>query len=90
MMDTYFTWTVIGTLAGCTAATALITEFLKGVFKKFPTRLLSYIIAIILMICATIFSSDYNVQSFFIIPVNAIIVSLAANGGFDTVNSIKK
>lgn len=89
-MDTYFSWEFIGTLAGCTAATALITEFLKAIFDKLPTQLLSYIVAVILMVGATVFTSGFSLQSLFIIPINAIIVSLASNGSFDAVKNIRK
>ena len=89
-MDTYFSWEFIGTLAGCTAATALITEFLKAIFDKLPTQLLSYIIAVVLMIGAAVFTSNFSLQSLLIIPINAVIVSFASNGSFDAVKNIKK
>lgn len=89
-MDTYFSWEIIGTLAGCTVATTLITEFLKAVFDRLPTQILSYIVAIVLMIGATVFTADFSLQSLFIIPINAIIVSLASNGSFDALKNINK
>lgn len=87
-MDTYFTWAGIGTLAGCTAATALITQFAKSFFTRIPTQLLSYIVALILIVAATVFASDITMQSICIAPINAIIVSLASNGSYDAVQRI--
>lgn len=89
-MDTYFTWSSISTLAGCTAATALVTQFLKSVFDKFPTQILSYIVALVLMFGATVIISGYDLQAILIAPVNAIIVSFASNGSFDAVKKISE
>ena len=88
MTDTYFTWSSIGTLAGCTAATTLITQFLKSVFSKLPTQILSYIIALILMLGATVITFGYDWQAILIAPVNAVIVSFASNGSFDAAKRI--
>lgn len=90
MTDTYFTWSSIGTVAGCTAATTLITQFLKSVFDRLPAQILSYIVALILMVCAAFIVSGCDWQAVLIAPVNAVIVSFASNGSFDAVKKISK
>lgn len=89
-MDTYLTWAEIGTISGCTVATALITQYVKSMFDKMPTQLLSYIVALILIIGSSVFAGEITWESVCIAPINAIIVSLASNGSFDAVKRIKK
>lgn len=88
-MDEFFTWQTLATFAGASAAVAIITQFLKNVFKKLPTQWLSYIISVIILYAATYFSSGLTASSAAIIPLNAILVSLAANGTYSAVTRIK-
>lgn len=85
-MNEFFTWTLLATFAGASAATAIITQFLKGPLAKIPTQLVSYVIALIILAVATAATggaSDW--AGLAIIPLNAVIVSLAANGAYDGV-----
>lgn len=81
-----FTWAYLATIAGATAATLLIVQFLKlPVDKvwKFPTRILAYAIALILMIAATYFIGELTWESAALAAVNAFVVALAAMGGYE-------
>ena len=86
-MNEFFTWEFLGTFAGATLATAILTQFFKGVFDRLPTQILSYILALVVMFCATAatlgFASDWTVWA--MIPLNAVLVSLASNGAYDAV-----
>ncbi len=86
-MDTFLSWQTLTTHAGVTLATGVVTQFLKefGVLKKLPTRLLSYIIAVLLLLLATAFTSGLTLSRALLCPINAIGVSLASNGGFDAI-----
>ena len=86
-MSEFLTWTSLATHTGATLATALITQLLKGVgpIDRIPTRLFSYIVALIVLLTATFFTGDLTVDSSVLCIVNAAIVSLAANGAFDAV-----
>jgi len=86
----FFDWTTLATCAGATAIVAIITQLIKevGFIKKIPTQLLSYIIALIVMYPAFYFTGQLNVSSAVLILFNGIVVSLAANGGYELGNKI--
>ena len=58
MTNEFFTWAVLLTYAGATLATSLVTQLIKGVgfIDKIPTRLTSYVIALVVLIAATFFT----------------------------------
>lgn len=91
-MNDFFTWTTLLTYAGATLATSLDTQLLKGIsfIDRIPTRIFSYAVALILLIAATAFTDALTVQAAALCMVNAVVVSLAANGAFDAVNTNKK
>jgi fatty acid desaturase len=90
-MNEFFTWETLATFAGCSLATGVLTQFFKEVFGKLPTQWLSYIIAAVLLFLATAatggFSQAWTVWA--MIPLNAAIVSLSANGAYEAANRIK-
>lgn len=81
-MNDFTSWETLGTFAGCAAATGLLTQFTKNLFSKLPTQWLSYIIAVVIMGLATVFTAGLSWPTLALIPINAVIVSLGANGGF--------
>lgn len=84
-MSEFFTWSSLATYAGATLATTLFTQLLKevGFIKRIPTRLFSYIIAVVLLFFATLFTGGLTVETGALSLINAVVVSLAANGTFD-------
>lgn len=80
-MDMFFTWGTLATLAGCALATGLITQFLKDAIK-IPTQWLSYILAVVILSAATLFTGGADAGVWAIIPLNAVIVSTSANGAY--------
>jgi len=80
-MNEFFTWGMLATLAGCALATGLITQFLKDAIK-IPTQWLSYILAVIILAAATLFTGGVGAGVWAIIPLNAVIVSTSANGAY--------
>jgi len=80
-MDTFFTWSTLATLAGASVAVGLITQFLKDAIK-IPTQWLSYMLAVIILAAATLFTGGTDVSLWAIIPLNAVIVSTSANGAY--------
>ncbi|HEX2986338.1 MAG TPA: hypothetical protein VHO71_05940 [Caproiciproducens sp.] len=86
-MEQFFSWNVLASLTGCAAATAIVTQFLKSLpfISKIPTQWVSYIIALILLLGATFFTGALNWSSAALIPFDAIIVALSANGAFSAV-----
>ncbi len=86
-MEEFFTWSMLATYSGATLATALITQLLKGIsfIDKLPTRIFSYLVAFLLMLLGTAFTTGLTLNSGLLCLVNAVVVSLASNGAFDAV-----
>lgn len=84
-MNEFLSWNMLSSYAGVVLAVTLITELIKGVgfIDKIPTRFVSYIIAVVLMIAAMFFTTGFSWSAFALIWVNAVVVSLAANGAYD-------
>ena len=89
-----FSWEYLATIAGATLATMLIVQLLKLPLDKvwkIPTRIVVYIIALIISLLATQFTIGLTVQNGLLTAVNAVIVALAAMGGYEvTLAKIEK
>lgn len=85
MLKEYFTWNGLTTYGGLVMAVTIITQFLKGVrfLKRIPTRFVSYVFALLVMNAAFIFTTGWRWSAFALSFLNAIVVSLAANGFHD-------
>ena len=88
-MNEFFTWTMLATFAGAVTATTILTQFIKGLFSKVPTQIVSYLIALLVLAISTaaIGSSD-GWAAWAILPLNAVLVSLSANGAFTAAQRI--
>ena len=86
-MNEFFTWSTLMTYAGATLATTLVTQLLKGIgfIDRIPTRIFSYVVALIILLAATFFTGALTWNAAALCVVNAVVVSLAANGAFDAV-----
>lgn len=80
----FFDWSYLGTFAGALAAVALITQMIKNLpgIKRIPTQLMSWILAVIVLIMAQWFGGTLDAQNAVICLFNGAMVSLAANGGY--------
>ena len=87
----FFDWSILGTLAGSVAAVAVITELTKSLpgVSKIPTQIWSYILALIVLICAQAFTNGITASSAVLAVVNAAVVSLAANGGYEAISRLE-
>lgn len=89
-MGEFFAWSTLATLTGAATATALLTQFVKGVLDKIPTQIVSYCIALSILAgatAATAAGAAWDVWA--IVPLNAVVVSLSANGAFAAVGRVK-
>jgi len=88
-MSEFFTWATLGTYAGAVLAVALITELIKGIswLDKLPTRIVSYGVAIFVLIAANAVAGTLTWAAVGLCVINAVVVALAANGGFDAVTT---
>lgn len=90
-MDNFFDWGMLGTFAGAAAATGIVTQAVKGIFQKIPTQIVSYVIAVVILWLATAATggaSDWT--GWALVPLNAVVVSLSANGGFEAIKRVQK
>lgn len=81
-----FTWESLATIAGATLATLLFVQLLKLPLDKvwkIPTRIVVYVIALIILLLATLFTGSLTVESGVLTAVNAVIVALAAMGAYE-------
>ena len=81
-----FTWEYLATIAGATVLTMLIVQLLKLPLDrvwKIPTRIVVYMIALIIGLLATQFTVGLTPQNALLTAVNAVIVALAAMGGYE-------
>lgn len=87
----FMTWDILTTYAGAVAAVGVITQLTKDLpaIKKMPTQMYSYILAVIIMCAATIFTGNASAANFALVAINGAIVSLGANGGYSALQRIK-
>lgn len=89
-----FTWEYLATIAGATVATLLIVQLLKlpiDKIWKIPTRIVVYVIALIIMLLATQFTTGLTWSGVPLTALNAVIVALAAMGAYEiTFRKIEK
>ena len=81
-----FTWKQLATIAGAAAMTLLIVQLLKLPIDKvwkIPTRIVVYVIALIIMILAQIFTDGLTVNTALLTVFNAVIVALSAMGAYE-------
>ena len=83
MMNEFFTWSMFNSVGSAALATALATQVLKQVFTKFPVRLISYLSALVILVCTELFTNGFDIATFLLAPLNALVVSFASNGGYD-------
>lgn len=88
-MDQFFTWQMLATLAGCTTAVGILTQFFKDALDKLPTQWLSYALAVVVLGLATLFTGGADAAAWALIPLNAVIVSTSANGAYAAIQRVQ-
>ena len=88
-MDTFFTWEYLATFAGCVLATGILTEFLKRLLYNVSPQWISYVIALVILVAAQLATGTMTSWRVAVLDlINAVVVSLTANGGYDAVSSM--
>lgn len=87
----FFDWSMLNTYAGATMAVACIVEMTKAlpIIASIPTQLWSYLVALATLLLALTFDAGFTLQGAGLAVFNAVLVSLAANGGYDIVQRVK-
>lgn len=81
-----FTWKALGTIAGCTAFALLFVQLIKAPLDriwKIPTRLLVYIVCLIVMLASAAFNDGLTSDTAMLAFINAVIPTLAAMGAYE-------
>ena len=88
MTEHFFTWGDLVTYGGAVMAVLIITEFTKDLpgIRKIPTRIWAYLVALVLLVPAAIFTADtIRAEDVLLCLVNAVLVAMAAVGSFHSV-----
>ena len=84
---TPYTWQMLATTAGATAATLLVVQYLKDLIDRVvhvPTRLLVLLIASAITILAHAFTVGIAWPDIPLLLLNSFMVSFAAMGAYET------
>ena len=90
--ESFYSWEALGTYAGATVAVMIIVQFTKELpgIVKIPTRAWAYIISALLLVLSTVFTVQPITPAVIILCfVNAVIVAMAAVGGYDITHKVK-
>ncbi len=85
-MEMEYTWSALGTGAGCSAAVLLVTQYLKDYLPKWlPTRLVVLALSFAMLMGAWFCGGDARAWSDVpLIAVNSFTVALTAMGAYET------
>lgn len=81
-----YSWAQLATITGATAAVLLIVQFIKLPIDQvyhIPTRVIVYVIALLVMTGAQAFTAGFKMADFPLIVINAFVVGLAAMGAYE-------
>jgi hypothetical protein len=92
MNGQFLTWEMLGTYSGTLGMVLILTQLTKGLpgIRRVPTQLYSYLIAVVVMVFAAIFSGKIGIADFVLLFFNAAVVALSANGGYDALAGVLK
>ncbi len=82
-MSEFVSWGSLGTYGGALAMVMLLTQFSKDLpfTRRIPTQIWSYILAFAVLTASLAFTAGLSASAVGETVFNAVVVSLAANGG---------
>lgn len=91
-MGDFISWGTLVTYGGALAMVVILTQFTKGLgfIKKIPTQIWTYILALIVLFPAVYFTGGLTAEKIAETFFNGVIVSIAANGGYQGVKKIQE
>lgn len=86
-----FNWNLLGSYAGAAFAVAVLTQITKGIpfVKRIPTQLWSYLLALLTLLVTAAFGPGLTPKGAVLALINAALVSLSSNGGYEALNRVK-
>ena len=85
---TFFDWSMLGSMSGAVLAVAVLTQLTKSIpgIAKIPTQIWSYLLSAVVLVLALVFGeTEVTANGVVLALINAAVVSLAANGGYEAV-----
>lgn len=85
---TFFDWSMLGSMSGAVLAVAVLTQLTKSIpgIAKIPTQIWSYLLSAAVLVLALVFGeTEVTANGVALALINAAVVSLAANGGYEAV-----
>lgn len=85
---TFFDWSMLGSMTGAVLAVVVLTQITKNIpgIAKIPTQIWSYLLAAVVLVLALVFGeTEVTANGVVLALINAAVVSLAANGGYEAV-----
>lgn len=82
----FFDWSMLGNMTGAVLAVAVLTQLTKNIpgIAKLPTQIWSYLLSAVVLVLALVFGeADVTANGVVLALINAAVVSLAANGGYE-------
>ena len=89
-MNEFATWNILATYGGAAVAVSILCQFTKGLgfIDKIPTQVWSYILSLLILYPAMLFTGQLSGEMIFLTLFNGVLVSIAANGTFSAVQRI--
>lgn len=81
-----FAWDYLATVGGAAAFALVVVQLIKAPLDKvwkIPTRVVVYTLCLIGMATGTYFTVGITPETLLLIPINAVVASLTAMGGYD-------
>ena len=84
-MDEFFTYEMLMTYATCVTAVFGVTQFIKEIpgIKKIPTKYVSFLVAIIIVILSNIATGQFKVSNILLYILSSVFISMNSNGIYD-------
>ena len=89
-MTEFISWETLGTYAGALAMVMVLTQFTKNLafVAKIPTQIWSFILALVVLYPSMFFLGYLNASTAIQTIFNAVIISIAANGGYTALKRV--
>lgn len=83
LLNSFFTWDMLGSLAGAAVATGLVTAFIDAFFNgrgQIPTQVIAYFSAFGILLLSLAFTGTLSLGTGVLCILNALVVSSTASG----------
>ncbi len=83
---------MLGTYAGTLGMVLILTQLTKELsfIQRIPTQLYSYLVALVVMTVTAVFGGRTAAADLVLVFINAAVVALSANGGYDAMVRVVK